>query len=40
MYSTPTEPQREKLSDIETKAYDSALEWRKIGTAYAQEHGM
>ncbi|KAF2450600.1 epoxide hydrolase-like protein [Karstenula rhodostoma CBS 690.94] len=39
LYITPTEPEREKLNDIETKAYDRALEWRKRGTAYAQEHG-
>ncbi|KAJ4358329.1 uncharacterized protein N0V89_002911 [Didymosphaeria variabile] len=39
MYSTQTEPQREKLSALETKALNRALEWRNIGMAYAQEHG-
>ncbi|KAL5389545.1 hypothetical protein DPSP01_002441 [Paraphaeosphaeria sporulosa] len=38
LYSTATQPEREKLSNIEIEAYDRAQAFQKIGTAYAQEH--
>lgn len=39
MFSTMTQPDREKLNETEKKSVDHSLKWREIGTAYAQEHG-
>lgn len=39
LYSTPTQPEKEKLNEIEKQSFDRATRWRENGTAYAQEHG-